>query len=87
MDNDEYKFKKDEFKQVLDNVFNKKSDLSIDEIIDTFNKININVRKRVKVACINCKKNHKKCSINRPCQSCINNKLIDTCKDPEKKRK
>lgn len=84
--NDEYKFKKNNFREVLDSVFkhNKKNDLSIEEIIDKFDKININKRKRVKVACINCKNSHQKCDNDRPCKCCIKRGLSDTCKNLEK---
>lgn len=89
-----------EFGKILNSIFeyNKKDKLSIKDIICTFNKMNINKnktdieeykikRKQVKNSCINCKKIHKKCDDNRPCQRCIDNKLINTCKDSERKKR
>lgn len=92
--------KDSEFEKTLNNIFeyNKKNKLSIEDIIYTFNKINISKnickintdetkRNQVKISCINCKKTHKKCDNSRPCQRCIDHKLIDTCKDAERKKR
>ena len=56
-------------------------DIELDQFVKDFTALNGNVfeenieflkfRKRVTVSCLNCQKNHCKCSFARPCLTCV----------------
>ena len=90
-------------KKILEDVFdyNEKERLSIDDIINTFTKIeiknkindnNLNIEKKykreqVKNACVNCKIARKKCDVNRPCNRCSESNIPEKCKDSIRKQR
>lgn len=90
-----------ELEKILENVFkhNKKERLSIEDIINTFTKIeiknninndNVNFEKKskreqVKNACVNCKIARKKCDVGRPCNRCTLFNIAEKCEDSIRK--